>query len=47
LWDRNQSEIRVGEPSDYFLKNLLAILAEMRAAFGVTRPLAIEKITGL
>jgi HK97 family phage major capsid protein len=47
LWDRNQSEIRVGEPNAYFLQNLLAILAEMRAAFGVTRPLAIEKVTGL
>ena len=47
LWDRNQSEIRVGEPNAYFLQNLLAILAEMRAAFAVTRPLAIEKVTGL
>ncbi len=47
LWDRSQTEIRVGEPNAYFLQNLLAILAEMRAAFGVTRPLAVEKITGL
>lgn len=47
LWDRSQTEIRVGEPNAYFLQNLVAVLAELRAAFGVTRPKAIEKITGL
>jgi len=45
LWDRMQTEIRVGEPNDYFLRNALAILAELRAAFGVQRPLAFEKVT--
>jgi HK97 family phage major capsid protein len=45
LWDRMQTEIRVGEPTDYFLRNAVAILAELRAAFGVPRPLAFEKIT--
>lgn len=47
LWDRQQTEIRVGEPNAYFLTNMVAVLAEMRAAFAVTRPKAIEKITGL
>lgn len=45
LWDRQQTEIRVGEPNDYFLRNAIAILAELRAAFAVRRPLAFEKIT--
>jgi len=45
LWDRQQTEIRVGEPNDFFLRNALAILAELRAAFAVTRPKAIVKVT--
>lgn len=44
LWDREQSNIRVGEPGNFFLQNAVAILAELRAAFAVTRPKAIEKI---
>ena len=47
LWDREQTEVRVGEPNDYFVKNLVAVLAEMRAAFAVVRPKVIEKATGL
>lgn len=47
LWDREQSNIRVGEPGNFFLQNAVAILAELRAAFAVTRPRAIEKVTGL
>jgi HK97 family phage major capsid protein len=47
LWDRTTTEIRVGEPNDYFLRNAVAVLAELRAGFAVTRPLAFEKITGL
>lgn len=47
LWDRQQTDVRVGEPNDFFLRNAVAILAELRAAFAVTRPLAIEKVTGL
>lgn len=46
LWDREQSNIRVGEPGNFFLQNAVAILAELRAAFAVTRPKAIEKATG-
>lgn len=45
LWDRMQVDIRVGEPNDYFLRNAVAILAELRAAFAVTRPQALEKVT--
>lgn len=40
LWDRQQTTIEVGYPNNFFLKNLVAILAEMRAAFGVIRPSA-------
>ena len=47
LWDREQSNVRVGEPGNFFLQNAVAILAELRAAFAVTRPQAIEKVTGL
>lgn len=45
LWDRMQTEIRVGEPNDFFLRNAVAILAELRAAFAVTRPAAVCKVT--
>ena len=45
LWDRMATTIRIGEPGDLFLRNAVAILAELRAAFAVTRPLAFEKIT--
>lgn len=45
LWDRMETEIRVGEPNDYFLRNAVAILAELRAAFAVVRPKAIAAVT--
>jgi HK97 family phage major capsid protein len=39
LWNREQSQILVSDShSDFFVRNLIAILAEMRAAFGVIRP---------
>lgn len=47
LWDRMQTDIRVGEPNDFFLRNAVAVLAELRAAFAVIRPLTFEVITGL
>jgi HK97 family phage major capsid protein len=47
VWDRMQTEILTGQPNDLFLRNAWAILAELRAAWAVTRPLAIEKITGM
>lgn len=45
LWDRMQTEVRVGEPNDYFLRNAVAVLGELRAAFAVKRPKALEKVT--
>lgn len=45
LWDREQSQILVSDShSDFFIRNLLAILAELRAAFGVIRPAAFVEI---
>jgi HK97 family phage major capsid protein len=44
MWDREDANIRVGEPGNFFLQNAVAILAELRAAFAVTRPKAIEKV---
>lgn len=41
LFDRQQVEIRVGEPGDLFLRNAVAILAELRAGFAVTVPKAL------
>jgi HK97 family phage major capsid protein len=41
LWDRMQAAISVSNShADFFVRNLVAILAEMRAAFGVIRPQA-------
>lgn len=47
VWDREQTQVLTGQPSDYFLRNAWAILAELRFADAVVRPLAVEKITGL
>jgi HK97 family phage major capsid protein len=41
LWDQEQAKIYVSDShSDFFTRNLIAILAEMRAAFAVLRPKA-------
>lgn len=41
LWDQEQTKIYVSDShSDFFARNLIAILAEMRAAFAVLRPAA-------
>lgn len=41
LWDRMQTAISMSNShADFFVRNLIAILAEMRAAFGVIRPSA-------
>ena len=41
LWDREQASITVSDShSDFFVRNLVAILAEMRAAFGILKPAA-------
>ncbi|WP_156759993.1 phage major capsid protein [Microbacterium karelineae] len=45
LWDREQASISVTDShSDFFIRNLVAILAEERAAFGVRRPAAFVEI---
>lgn len=45
LWDRQQAQILTSDShSDFFIRNLIAILAEMRAAFGVIRPAAFVEI---
>lgn len=46
LWDRQQATIQVSDShEDWFRRNLVAILGELRAAFGVIRPPAFCKIT--
>lgn len=45
LWDRQSTDIRVGEPGNFFLQNAVAVLAELRAAFAVKRPTAFERVT--
>lgn len=46
LYDREQSSIQVTDShADFFVRNLVAILAELRAAFAVLRPSAFVKIT--
>jgi HK97 family phage major capsid protein len=45
LWDRQQSAITATDShADFFIRNLVAILAEMRAAFGVVRPDAFVEV---
>lgn len=46
LWDREQSSITMSDSHEsFFIKNLVAVLAEMRAAFGVIQPSAFVKIS--
>jgi HK97 family phage major capsid protein len=45
LWDREQSSITMSDShGNFFIQNLVAILAEMRAAFGVFQPSAFVAI---
>lgn len=45
LWDREQSSIQVSDShSDFFIRNMVAILAELRAAFGCVQPNALAEI---
>jgi HK97 family phage major capsid protein len=45
LWDRERASIQVSDShSDFFIRNMVAILAEMRAAFGVIRPTAFVEV---
>jgi HK97 family phage major capsid protein len=46
VYDREQATVTATDShNDYFVRNLVAILAEMRAAFAVLRPPAFVKIT--
>lgn len=48
LWLREGIQILASDShSDFFVKNLVALLAEMRAAFGVLQPAAFAKVTSL
>jgi HK97 family phage major capsid protein len=45
LWDREQASIQVTDShADFFVRNLVALLAESRHAFGVLRPAAFCRI---
>lgn len=45
LWDREQAAITMSDShSDFFIRNMIAILAEMRAAMGILRPAAIVEM---
>lgn len=45
LWDREQATITATDShADFFIRNMVAILAEMRAAFGVIRPSAFVEV---
>lgn len=46
LWDRDEAQITATDShADFFVRNLVAILAEARAAFGVLDPALITKAT--
>jgi HK97 family phage major capsid protein len=48
LWEREGISLSVSDQhSDFFIRNLLAVLAEMRAAFGVLDPEAFCTITAV
>lgn len=45
VWDREAANILVSDShEDFFIRNMIAILAEMRAAFGVIRPSGFVEI---
>lgn len=46
LFDREQAFVRTGYIDDQFIRNMLTILAELRAAFAVFMPNAFCSITG-
>ncbi|WGH20041.1 major capsid protein [Gordonia phage Tarzan] len=44
LWDREETTVTISDShADFFIRNLVAVLAEERVAFGVTRPPAFVK----
>jgi HK97 family phage major capsid protein len=45
IWDREQARILMTDShSDYFIRNILTLLAEMRVAIGWLRPAAFVEI---
>jgi hypothetical protein len=45
MWDRQQVTISVSDShADFFIRNLVAVLAEARAAFGVLKPKSFVEI---
>ena len=45
LWDREQATISVSDShADFFIRNMVAILAELRAAMGVIRPTGFVEV---
>lgn len=45
LWDREQTTVTMTDShADFFIRNLVAVLAEERLAFGVTRPTAFVSL---
>jgi HK97 family phage major capsid protein len=45
LWDREAATIQVSDShEDFFIRNMVAILAELRAAFGLIRPSAFVEV---
>lgn len=47
LFDREQTTITVGTANDDFIRNIVRILGELRAGFGVLRPAAFCTVTNL
>lgn len=45
IFIRDEATILIGRPHDFFLRNMVAILAEIRAAFGVTMPSSVVKVS--
>lgn len=45
LWDREQATISVGTVGDDFVRNIVRVLAELRAGFGVLRQSAFVAVT--
>jgi HK97 family phage major capsid protein len=45
VWDREQTTVTMSDShADFFVRNLVAVLAEERLAFGVTRPKAFVQV---
>lgn len=46
MWDRQQVTISISDShADFFIRNLIAVLAEARAAFGVLRPKSFVEVS--